>query len=80
MSNFSKIASHASAAVVTHGVSNLVMACVSRSRTAKAIALPLVTIGVGSVVYTPVREHSEPYYALYESIVKGSLVEVRCSA
>ena len=77
MSNFSKIASHASAAVVTHGVSNLVMACTFRSHTAKAIASPFITIGVGSVVYTPVREHSEPYYVLYEEFAKGVAAKVR---
>ena len=77
MSKFSKIASHASAAFVTHGISNLVMACTFRSHTAKAIASPFVAIGVGSVVYTPVREHSEPYYVFYEEFAKGVVAKVQ---
>ena len=77
MSKFSKIASHASAAVVTHGISNLVMACAFRSHTAKAIASPFITIGVGSVVYAPVREHSEPYYVFYEEFAKGVVAKVQ---
>ena len=77
MSKFSKIASHASAAFVTHGISNLVMACTSHSHTAKAIASPFIAIGVGSVVYAPVREHSEPYYAFYEEFAKGVVAKVQ---
>lgn len=77
MSNFSKIASHASAAFVTHGVTNLVMACTFRSHVGKSIAMPFVAIGVGSVVYTPVRAHSEPYYVFYEEIVKGVVAKVQ---
>ena len=77
MSNFSKIASHASAAVVTQGISNLVMACAFRSHTAKAIASPFVAIGVGSVVYVPVREHSEQYYVFYEEFAKRVVAKVQ---
>ena len=77
MSKFSKIASHASAAVVTHGISNLVMACAFRSHVGKSIAGPFVAIGVGSVVYAPVREHSEPYYVFYEEFAKGVVAKVQ---